>query len=200
MLAGCTSDTSGTRVSPGASPTPSPSTAQQEVIVALLDADDDQPTMSDEQRSALMTILVTGEVTFEQYRGAVINTLECAEDAGLMIDGPRTVQSGGQPTLTWGWRDPASTTGDVSLGEYCRQVHSFGIEQAYLNSGVAVEDERRQLETWRADIVTCYADAGVPLEEPDTDIFELLNTVDALAGTHAAAVHDCIAALDITVD
>jgi len=198
VLAGCTAGI-GVTGSDGTLPTPSPTTPQQEVIVAMLRGDDAQPTMSDEQRETLLEILATGEVTFEQYQDAVNRTLDCATDAGLKIDGPRTVDQGGQPTITWGWSDPAQPDGDPKLGEYCRNVHSLGVEQAYLNSDVALEDERRQLEAYRPQIVACYADNGAPLDDPDMDIFDMLNDYESLGGTRAGIVESCINELDIVV-
>jgi len=166
----------------------------------LLRSDDASPTMSDEQRAVLMAILATGEVTFEQYREAINTTLQCAVDAGVRIDGPRTVEHGGIPTIEWGWSDPARPDGDPALGEFCRAAHSLGIEQAYLNSDAAVEDQRRQLEEYRPLIVACYAENGAPLDEPQMDIFDMLNLTEQLAGTNQSRVDDCINALDIRVE
>jgi hypothetical protein len=153
--------------------------------------------MSEVQKAILLEVMRGTEVSFEQYQEAVEDTLTCAEDAGLVIDGPDTVERGGQPVVEWGWSDPAQADGNPKLGEYCRNVHSFGIEQAYLNSDVALETEREQLEEWRPGIVACYDQAGAPLEDPSTDIYALLDEVDTFAGDRSEAVTACIADLEI---
>ncbi len=198
-LVGCSADAVIPSPAVTATPTPSPTTAQQQVIVAMLAADDAQPTMSKAQRATLLDVLATGEVTFEQYQEAITNTLECAEDAGLTIDGPRTVDEGSQPTIQWGWNDPAQADGDPKLGEFCRNVHSLGVEQAYLNSDAGVENERRQLEEYRGEIVACYTNAGAPLSDPAMDIFDMLNNNEDLAGSHAESVTACLDDLNIVV-
>lgn len=174
LIAGCSSAPLLSTPDPHV-PRPSPSTAQQLAIVELLAADDEQPTMSAEQRTALEAILRTGTVNFEEYAEAVQRTLDCAIKAGLSIDGPREVVSNGQATLQWGWRDPTQADGDPRVGEHCRLAHSFGIEQAYLNTDIALEFERQHFEAFRGPLLDCLERAGAAPDDPTMDIYDLID-------------------------
>lgn len=182
----------------------SPSTGQthsgfRQTIESFLAEDGATFTISEAQRLVLEEALREGTITFEQYQDAIGNTLACAQDAGIVINGPFTINEGAQPTVTWGWRDPAQSDGNPAVGEHCRAIHSLGIEMAYLNNEVALESERDQLDAYRPQILACIENNGFAPSNIEADAQELLWFANDLQGEGALAVHQCIDEIGIVV-
>lgn len=180
LLGGCSRDDSA-----------SPNQAAWESTVQQLIQSAESAGATEDQLAMLRSHLETGEaISFEEYRGAVLTTIDCAEAAGASIDGPEQSQQNGLPTLTFGYGGPedASFASIERAVETCRTTNSEFIEYAYLGGPRALDWIDAQFNAYRPQLLECLrrygtdVDDDVSRDEIETAVADLIASEPDFSG------------------
>ena len=113
-------------------------------------------------------ILADGEVTFEEYQGAVGRTMSCLRDAGIEVIGDTVSSSRGFPEVNYsfGGESPGRTSEQtLAIADECMVLHSRFVEAAYQMSPVAIEAMEAKFAPYRDTVISCIRENGGEVED-----------------------------------
>lgn len=126
------------------------------------------PASSVQAREIAAAAIEDGEMTFDQYRTAMLSALSCMEDAGLIFGGPDDSQvMSGMRVITWGVNvadDEAQEDANALIVEDCLAKEATLVENLYRSQPVAMRWYDDYIEGYREEMVECLESAGVSVD------------------------------------